>query len=158
MKQTTFSILTLAALLFCCLPSVNAQSCGFNFSKSAKKIKLNQKISGEVKSKSTMQFISPIASNKGINKLQINEVGGHLKTIVNVCKIDENGNSSKVVTKIFNDTPSKMKNNSESFTYSFEDLQGYQIVVQFDGKSVGNTFQFDGKSVGNTFQFDIKLK
>lgn len=158
MKNTFYTCMLFVLFLIIGIAQSYAQSCGSATSNTAKTLKLNKKVSGMVKEKNELTFISPVVVNKNKGSIMINETGGQGKTSVTICKVDKKGNTTNVVTKWFNDTEAKVKKTNESQSINLKDIKGYKIVVQFDGKSVGNTFQFDGKSVGNTFQFDMKLK
>ncbi|MDF1697263.1 MAG: hypothetical protein P1U56_15575 [Saprospiraceae bacterium] len=90
-------------------------------------------------------FITPYPFEKSSGTVTINELGGKGKTSVVVCKVDKNGNSTKLTTKWFNDTPDRKDKVDEKRSFSISGVKGYILTIHFDGKSVGNTFKYDVK-------------
>jgi len=90
-------------------------------------------------------FVTPYPFDKSSGTVTINELDGKGKTSVVVCKVDKNGNSTKLTTKWFNDTPDRKDKKDEKRSFSISGVKGYLITIHFDGKSVTNSFKYDVK-------------
>ncbi len=97
---------------------------------------------GRIVSTGGRMYLSCVPSNKNSMTVNINELDGKGKTSYVICKIDKNGNYTKLHTGWFNEINSQQSNKSETRSHQLNNVNGYIISIHFDGKSVGNTFQY----------------
>lgn len=97
---------------------------------------------GRIVSTGGRMYISPVPSNKNSVTIDIKELDGKGKVSYVVCKVDRNGNYTKLKTGWINEINSQKSNKQETRRHTLTGVNGYLISVHFDGKSVGNTFQY----------------
>ncbi len=97
---------------------------------------------GRLVSTGGRMYISCVPSDKSSMVVDIKELDGKGKTSYVICKVDKNGNYTKLKTGWFNEINSQKSNKRETRQHTLRGVKGHLISIHFDGKSVGNTFQY----------------
>ncbi len=100
---------------------------------------------GNVMSRATRRWVSPPLSDKahkiGPTTVRVRELDGRARTEVTVCSQGETGPMRVEGSFVFNDTRDQKDDGREVFEVTF-DAGDRVVVVEVDGRSVGNTFQY----------------
>lgn len=101
---------------------------------------------GKIVSTAGRMYLSAAPANKRVLNVTITELDGKGKTAYTVCRINYRGEYVHIKTGYFNQTSAAKKNGKEKHTFEVKRMKGCLLSVNFDGKSVGNTFQYRVKA------------